>query len=157
MREYNVFEDAANEAALLADGNFGEAVAILGTQDESVSFLQNFQAFMRLALKFDCVKAMQWIDDCAIQGRERQKQFLQYGLGIFRDSLVLNFGTEELVKVSGQERQFLEKFAPFINQRNYEKLAEEFNTNYYYLERNANSKILFMDLLLKTGELLNQK
>jgi DNA polymerase-3 subunit delta' len=155
--EYGVDADSANETALLADGNFGEAVALLGSREESVSFLQTFQAFMRLSLKFDCAKALQWIDDCAMQGRERQKQFLQYGLGVFRDSLMQNFGSRELVKLSGQEKQFLEKFAPFVTQRNYEKLVEEFNTNYYYLERNANSKILFMDLLLRTGELLNQK
>ena len=41
--------------------------------------------------------------------------------------------------------------------KNYEKLVEEFNNNYYYIERNANPKILFMDLILKTNELINTK
>ena len=43
------------------------------------------------------------------------------------------------------------------HQKNYEKLAEEFNSSYYYVERNANPKILFLDLLLKTNELINLK
>ena len=68
---------------------------------------------------------------------------------------MMNFGSQDLVRLGGSEKQFLEKFAPFINQRNYEKLVEEFNGSYYYIERNANPKILFMDLLLKTNELIN--
>jgi len=76
---------------------------------------------------------------------------------VFRDSLMYNFGQRDLVRLSGTEKQFLEKFAPFVSQRNYEKLVEEFNSSYYYIERNANPKILFTDLLLKTNELINLK
>jgi DNA polymerase-3 subunit delta' len=112
---------------------------------------------MRLALKFDCGKALSWIDDNATTGREKQKQFLQYSLEVFRDSLMFNFGDRNLVRLNGQEKQFLEKFAPFVNRKNYERLVDEFNNSYYYIERNANPKILFMDLILKTNELINLK
>lgn len=157
VANFKVNAEVAKQTAMLANGNYAEALSLLTHNEESVSFLSNFQAFMRLALKFDCGKALQWIDDNAALGREKQKQFLQYGLEVFRDSLMYNFGEKNLVRLSGQEKQFLEKFAPFINQRNYERLVEEFNTNYYYIERNANPKILFMDLVLKTNELINLK
>ncbi|NBU05317.1 MAG: DNA polymerase III subunit delta, partial [Sphingobacteriia bacterium] len=76
---------------------------------------------------------------------------------VFRDSLMFNYGDKNLVRLTGQEYHFLEKFAPFINHKNYEKLINEFNQNYYYIERNANPKILFMDLMLKTNELIHLK
>ena len=41
------------------------------------------------------------------------------------------------------------------NARNYEKLLEEFNSAFYHVERNANPKILFMDLIMKTNEMIN--
>jgi DNA polymerase III subunit delta' len=154
---YGVDEAVARQSAMMANGNYGEAIALIGSDDDNVSFLNNFQSFMRLALKFDCSKALQWIDENAATGRERQKQFFQYALEVFRDSLMFNYGEKNLVRLSGQERQFLEKFAPFVNQKNYERLIEEFNNSYYYIERNANPKILFMDLLLKTNELINLK
>jgi DNA polymerase III subunit delta' len=157
MDKFQVNTEVAKQAAILADGDFREALSVLTQQEESVSFLNHFQAFMRLALKFDAAKALAWIDENATTGREKQKQFLQYALAVFRDALMYNFGDKQLVRLSGQEKQFLEKFAPFINRRNYEKLVEEFNANYYYIERNANPKILFMDLLLKTNELINLK
>lgn len=157
VKGYHVSADSARQTAMLANGNYGEAIALLQQNEENVSFLTNFQTFMRLALRFDCNKVMQWIDDNAASGREKQKQFFQYGLEVFRDCLMFNYGDPNLVRLSGQERQFLEKFAPFVNRRNYEKLVEEFNNNYYYIERNANPKILFMDLFLKINEWINLK
>ena len=157
VSQYKINAEVAGQVAILANGSYSEALQLLTQNEESVSFLNNFQTFMRLALKFDCSKALLWIDENASTGREKQKQFLQYGLEVFRDSLMFNYGDKSLVRLSGQEKQFLEKFAPFVNQKNYEKLVEEFNGNYYYIERNANPKILFMDLILKTNELINLK
>jgi DNA polymerase-3 subunit delta' len=157
IKDFNVSEAAAKNTALMADGNYSEAIRLLEENEENVSFLNHFQSFMRLSFRFDATKALQWIDENAATGREKQKQFLQYGLQVFRDALMLNLGAANLVRLSGQEKQFLEKFAPFVNQKNYEKLVEEFNSNYYYIERNANPKVLFMDLLLKTNELINLK
>jgi DNA polymerase III subunit delta' len=157
INNYKVSTEIAYQTALLANGAYGEAINLLAQHDDGVSLPNNFQEFMRLALRFDAGKALLWIDDAAALGREKQKQFFQYGLEIFRDSLMYNFGERNLVRLSGAEKQFLEKFAPFINQKNYEKLVEEFNGNYYYIERNANPKILFMDLILKTNELINLK
>lgn len=157
IANYKVNPEVARQTAMLSNGNYGESISLLTHNDDNVSFLHNFQSFMRLALKFDCTKAIAWIDENAALGREKQKQFFQYGLEVFRDSLMYNFGHRDLVRLSGQEKQFLEKFAPFITQKNYEKLVEEFNSNYYYIERNANPKILFMDLILKTNELINKK
>lgn len=157
VSHFDVSAEAAGQAAILSNGNYGEAIALLKHHDETLSLLGNFQSFMRLALKFDCAKALEWIDACAGLGREKQKQFLHYGLEVFRDCLMYNYGERSLVRLAGQEKQFLEKFAPFVNQKNYEKLVDEFNSNYYYIERNANPKILFMDLMLKTNELINLK
>ncbi len=154
---FQVNKDIAQQTAIMANGNFAEALLLLTHNEDSVSFLNNFQTFMRLALKFDCNKALAWIDENATSGREKQKQFLQYALEVFRDCLMFNYGDKSLIRLSGSERAFLEKFAPFVNQKNYERLVEEFNNNYYYIERNANPKILFMDLILKTNELINMK
>ena len=157
IKKYGVTQENATQAAFLCDGNFNEATKQLTQNDEQLSFLEHFQSFMRLALKFDGGQALQWVDQNAANGREKHKQFLHYSLEIFRDSLMYNFGSRDLVRLGGQERKFLEKFAPFVSQKNYEKLVEEFNSSYYYVERNANPKILFMDLLLKTNELINLK
>jgi DNA polymerase III subunit delta' len=160
LMQYNLLgREEALQRALLADGSYWNAVVDLSSDHEGDggSFLTHFQEFMRLALRFDCAKALVWVDTNAAMGREKHKQFLQYGLEIFRDALMFNYGDRGLVRLDGPAKSFLEKFAPFIHQHNYEALVEEFNGNYYNIERNANPKILFLDLLLKVNELINRK
>ncbi len=146
--------EEAGQIAMLADGNFNEALRMLEEDEEGHNLMQHFQTFMRLAFSFDFPKVLAWVDENAVLGRERQKRFFQYGLEVFRDCLMYNYGNRDLVRLNGSERSFLEKFAPFVNQNNYEKLIEEFNSNYYYIERNANPKILFLDLIIKCNALI---
>ena len=95
VEKYKVTEEAAQQAAFLCDGNFNEAILLLAQNEEQLSFLEHFQNFMRLSLKFDGSKALAWVDKNAATGREKQKQFLQYSLEIFRDCLMFNFGERD--------------------------------------------------------------
>ena len=155
MEQFDCQPQAAKQAAMLSDGSFREAQLLLQHLDGGTAYLQNFRNFMLISLKFDAIKAVSWVDENSRIGREKQKQFLQYGLEIFRDCLMFNFGSVDLVRHSGEEKEFIAKFARFVNQRNYERLLEEFNSAFYHVERNANPKILFMDLIMKTNEFIN--
>jgi hypothetical protein len=53
------------------------------------------------------------------------------------------------------QAEFIKNFSPFIHQGNISLLTEEINTAHYHIERNANPKILFMDLSVKMNGLLN--
>lgn len=155
QEEFDCQLQAAKQAALLSDGSYREAQLLLQHLDGGTAYLQNFRAFMLIALKFDAIKAVAWVDENSRIGREKQKQFLQYALEIFRDCLMFNFGSADLIRHSGEEKEFITKFARFVHQRNYERLLEEFNSAFYHIERNANPKILFMDLIMKTNEMIN--
>ena len=157
VNQFGCQESLAKQAAFMCDGNYREAQLLLQQNDDEHGFLQLFRSFMMISLNFDAIKAVSWIDETARAGREKQKQFLQYGLEIFRDCLMYNFGSVDLVRLSGDEKTFITKFSKFINHRNYEKITTEFNSSFYYIERNANPKILFMDLIMKTNELINLK
>ena len=157
INQFDCQESNAKQAAFMCDGNYREAQLLVQQNDDEHGFLQLFRSFMMIALNFDAIKAVAWIDENARVGRERQKQFLQYGLEIFRDCLMHNFGSADLVRLNGDEKTFVTKFSKFINHRNYEKITTEFNSSFYYIERNANPKILFMDLIMKTNELINLK
>lgn len=156
-KQYGVNETVAAQAALLSEGNYAEAVSQLVEQDEGVSLLQRFASFMRLAIRNDAAATLQWIDENAAMGRERQKQFFQYALQVFRDCLMLNYGEPSLLRVGEEEKSFLQKFAPFVTQNNYSQLINRFNEAYFHIERNANPKILFMDLLHQSRFLLHRK
>ena len=157
MNKFQTSPDSAAEIAALSEGNFRNAKKILIQADQNAQILHQFQTFMRVCLKFDAFKLVEWIESNQQIGREKQKLFLQYALQIFRECLMLNSGAENLILLRGEELGFIKKFSPFVNFKNYERLTEEYNKSYFHLERNANPKILFMDLALKTNEYLNLK
>ena len=57
--------------------------------------------------------------------------------------------------LSSEEEQFLIKFKPFINHKNIIGLNEVINEAYYHAERNANIKILMLDVSMQLQ--INQK
>lgn len=155
IQQYGCTSSLANQTALLSGGSFREAQLLIQNSNSEADYLQSFRTFMLTALNFNPQKAIIWIDEHARIGRERQKQFLQYSLNIFRDCLMLNYGSKGLINLSGSENEFMNKFSKFVHQKNYEKLINEFNAAFYHIERNANPKIVFMDLIMNTNELIN--
>ena len=147
--------EEAEKIAHLTDGDYEEALTLINENGNASQHLTSFQKLMRASLKFDPKAVMVWIDEIAAGGRERQKNFLNYALHIMRESLVLNYAAVELLKLSNDEQDFVKKFSPFIHTANVERFIEELNLAHYHMERNANAKILFMDLAFKFNELLN--
>ena len=147
--------EAIDNIAHLADGNYAEALMLINENENAAQNLASFQRLMRASLKFDPKAVMIWIDEVAATGRERQKNFLKYALHIMRDSLMLSYADESIVKLGSNEEDFVKKFSPFIHANNVERFIDELNKAYFHMERNANTKILFMDLAFKFNELLN--
>lgn len=152
---HGLSSEAAESIAHLADNNYAEALLLINENENAGQNLASFQKLMRASLKFDAKAVMAWIDEISTAGRERQKNFLNYALHIMRESLILNYADASLVKLGVEEQGFVKKFSPFIHTNNIERFTDELNKAHYHMERNANPKILFMDLAFKFNELLN--
>jgi DNA polymerase III subunit delta' len=156
-QEQQLSSQEAQKIAHLADGDFAEALVLLTQNEHQSQNLQNFQKLMRASIKFNVREMMAWVDDTNASGRERQKNFLLYALHLIRQSLMINFGDNTLAKLTTEEQEFIKRFAPFIHSANAERFIDELNKAHYHIERNANAKILFMDVAIKFNELLNLK
>jgi len=94
------------------------------------------------------------IKDLKGLGRERQKSFLRYSLTLIRKCILLNCGATSLAKSSPEEAKWLESFSPYINMRNGEKVMEAINEAITNIEQNVHAEILFTDLILVLGQLI---
>ncbi len=155
VERHSISYEAAKATAHLTDGDYAEALLLINENESAGQNLLNFQKLMRASLKFDPKAIMGWIDEISEAGRERQKNFLNYALHVMRESLVLNYADSSIMKLGEEEQAFVKKFSPFIHANNIERFTEELNKAHYHMERNANPKILFMDLAFKFNELLN--
>lgn len=153
--QHHLSAEAAESIAHLADGDYSEALLLINENETAGQNLATFQKLMRASIKFDPKAIYAWIDEVNEAGRERQKNFLNYALHIMRESLVMNYADASLIKLGEEEQGFVKKFSPFIHANNVERFMEELNRAHYHMERNANPKILFMDLAFKFNELLN--
>src|SRR5690606_32251584 len=82
-------------------------------------------------------------------GREAQKSFVRYTLQIMRAVLMEKQGLVHLQPTSTDQQGFVQKFAQHYSIDQIDEMVRLLNEAYLHIERNANSKLLFLDLSLQ--------
>ncbi len=157
----------ANQQATLlarqAQGNYNKALQLLSNAADSSDFEQKFVSWVRAAFRAKGNAAVikdlvEWSEDLATLGREQQKQFLEFCIELFRQALLCNYQSSNLVYYQTSVDKFkLENFAPFVNGANIDEIFEELSNAIYHIERNGNSKMIFTDLSIKLTRLIHKK
>lgn len=142
------------DAVKIGGGNYLEAIRLLGNSDDNAFNASNFVVWMRFCFQNKPAETLEFTNKMAKLPRETQKSFLSYSIRMVRESMLKNFGKEDLVKISSKEAEFVAKFHPFINAKNSLQIVEEFEKSIYHIERNANAGLLFFDLSIKMGKYL---
>lgn len=155
INKHELTAESAQNITHLADGSYTEAQLLISDNENQEHNLESFQKLMRASIKFDPKAITLWIDEVTGGGRERQKSFLKYALYLMRESMLINTNTTTISKLNTNEQGFVNKFSPFIHLNNLETFIDEIDKAYYHMERNANPKIMFMDLAFTFNELLN--
>jgi len=134
----------AQQVAWLADGNVAEARRLISSTDEAINAL--FQDWMRDCYSFKLKQLIERSESFTELGREQQKNLMLYGLNLFREALIFKLSRQDLLRLQEQDLKFIEGFSKALNGDQMEKIAGLLNEAFYHIERNANPKILFMDL-----------
>ena len=145
----------ADLAAHMAEGNWLKALEHIST-NKDMSIHEFFVECMRISYKKDVISMLNWANKMAAQTKEQQKTFLLYALHIFRQSLLYNYTGKKLVRVTEQERGFISNFSPFITGNNIKGLYDAFSDSHYHIQRNANQKLLFTDLVFNTMKMIHK-
>ena len=183
VTRYQVPEAKARQVAQLAEGNLGAAIA---SREHSADhdYAEFFMNWMRKcysfkmfdlaerakltaekekeALKKKAEEALKRVDITAISdefqkmGRENQKEFLSFSLGLLRKVLLFGISPALVPHLPAGEQQFVLGFSKFVTPRNADQLTEELNTAHYHIERNANPRMVFVDTSLRLGQQLKR-
>ncbi len=149
--------EKAREVAMLSSGNWNKARELFEqAEDDHYNFIK-FREWMRLCFSGKDYGAIyELVQELSRLGREKQKKFLHYGLQVFHNSLFIQEGQTNLVMATEEEKDYLKKFAPYVNQANRQKMYELLNEAIYHIERNAHPGILFSDLSFQLGDCLQE-
>jgi len=134
----------ARSVASISEGNLGQAVKLSETNENDLS--EMFLEWMRLCYKGNGVLLVKWVEKIAGIGRENQKQFIHYALHFMGELLRMKLIGNQGIKLAEKERETAKGMSQVIGLNQLENITQLLNDCYYHVERNANPKILFLDL-----------
>ena len=156
QQQYSLTQTDAATCAHIARGSFTKAIELINSSEETRYFFDLFVKMMRTSVSGNIKSIKETATELAGIGREMQKSFLLYALRMFREYFVSNLREPALVYLNDAERQFGERFSPYINERNIEAFAAEFALAHRQIEQNGNARIIFLDLCLKVTVLFRK-
>ncbi len=149
-----VNEIKAKQIAGVCEGNYREALQMLQHAEE------NWQGMVRewlnTIVKTGPVAQVKWIDEISKLGREKQKQFLRYFIHLLQQALRIRIQTISIDKnlqltsnIPEKDKDFASRVNKMCSLEAQEAIINELNKAAYYIERNANAKMLFHALTIR--------
>lgn len=145
----------ALDIANLSEGNYRAALQLL--QHVSDDWQQYLRDWLNAILKGGHPAIVKWTDEMNKLGREKQKQFLQYFNHLLAQSLRLRVLGENNVALSPQDKDFAQRLNKIASVSQQEVIIKELDNAVYYIERNANAKMLFHALSIKLRFIIQHK
>ncbi|MDX2189034.1 MAG: DNA polymerase III subunit delta [Bacteroidota bacterium] len=147
----NIESTIAFETSLLAEGSIGNALKLINEGYDAV--FEPFTQFMRLCFGFKVPDILVFNDELSKKGREFQKSFLTYGINIIRNVMLIHSGNGAIVKLNGNQLDFVKKFSESININQIDKFNLILQDGIIHVERNGNSKVIFLDIAIQLHKL----
>lgn len=148
-------EATAAEIAYLSNGNMAEALSML--QHDASNYHSQFIQWLRMCYSNKGIEVVAFVEQLAKLGRENQKNFLRYGINFIRECCLLLAGAPNLVHLPADELDTAQKMIKVMSIEATEAISSELETAHYHVERNANPKILFLDVSLQIITILHYK
>jgi len=167
VSNYSVNENIAKKIAHQSQGDFNKTIEILQDKNE-FPFDKWFVKLNRNAFKIKkntsaILDYISWTEEIAKTGKETQKKFFLYCIDIYRQALLLNYKSEDLLYIDPDEKSFndekftLRSFSNYVNGANIHGIFKELSDAIYHIERNGNVKLILTDLSMKLTRLIYKK
>jgi len=167
----NTESKLARQIATVCEGNYREALQLIQHADEDWQSL--LRDWLNAILKTGPIAQTKWVEEVSKLGREKQKQFLRYFNHLLEQSIRLrlapsqfsaNGGTKTTqghgqfsFSIAENERDFAQRLNKIATIEQQNAIIEEIDRAAYYIERNANAKILFHALTIKLYHIIQDK
>lgn len=153
--QYGLEENRAWDIAYLSNGNLNQAVRQIDKPIEQ--YVEQFRLWMRHLFKNNIKELVNWISDMASTGRENQKQFIEFALHFFRESMMFSQVPGYRLRLQENEYNGAKYIAEHVEVGQLEQISSLLENMHYYISRNAHPKVQFMNLSLETLDYLHNR
>ncbi len=140
-------EEMARQAASVADGNYREALQVM--QHAESDWEETIRSWLNAALRTGPADQVRWTNEISGLGREKQKQMLRYFNHLLEQSIRLRILGRENLHIPSNEIDFAERLNKMVTLGQQQAIVEQLDRAVYYIERNANAKMLFQALTIR--------
>lgn len=153
VEKHHLSEEKAMQLAYLSNGNLQAALTFMTHEENDYHDL--LSNWLRACYGNQGLRLVAFVDDdFSKMGRENQKNLLRYGINLMRECMLFLAETPGLIHLSAKELEFISNFSKILNLAKAEAIANELEKAHYHIERNANPKILFLDVSLNLVKIL---
>jgi DNA polymerase-3 subunit delta' len=152
LADLKVSKEKAQTICTLAEGNLNLALRLI--DEGAPHYHEVFSDWMRSCFRSEFGKLVAMADHFHEQDRLYQRSFLQYALGMIRETLLAISGASALHRTRGGEREFIEKFKSVFTLKKLEDSYHLLSDAAYFLERNGSAKMIFTDLSIQFNRVL---
>ena len=144
----------ARQVAATAEGNYREALLLLQHAEEDWQSL--LRDWLNSIIKTGPIAQTKWVEEISRLGREKQKQFLRYFNHLLEQS-IRSKAMGNNAWLPDNEKDFADRLNRLADISQQQAIIEELDRATYYIERNANAKILFHALTIKLYHIIQDK
>ncbi len=145
----------AQQVAAISSGNYHEALQQLQHAEDNWEVL--LRDWLNSVVKTGPAAQVKWIDEVSKIGREKQKQFLKYFVHIVELAIRVRIIPAESTEENRADVDFALRLNKLCGISQQEAIVNELDQAAYYIERNANAKILFHALTIKLYHIISNK
>ena len=147
--------ETAAQVAAICEGNYREALQLLQHNEEDWQTL--LKEWLNSTLRGGPIKQVKFAEDMSKLGREKQKQFLLYFNHLIGQSIRIKVLGNNAFAIADSEKEFALRLNKIASVSQQQAIIEELDKATYYIERNANGKMLFQALTIKMYHILQNK
>jgi DNA polymerase-3 subunit delta' len=149
-RQHALNQEPLAQIILLANGNFNKALKLVESM-EGNSF-SGFKEWMRLCYAHDFTHLVARAEGFQEMPKTGQRDFLAYALHMLRETLVLCFAQKGLSRATDAEQVFIQKLKMSLTYQQIQAWTSWLDEAYYHIERNANPRMVHLNLSLKISQ-----
>lgn len=154
ITRHNTEPQTARQVAGVSEGNYREALQLVQHAEEDWQGL--LREWLNAIMKTGPIAQTKWVDEISRLGREKQKQFLRYFNHLLEQSVRLRTLGDSYY-LPEKEKDFAGRLNKIAGIEQQQAIIEELDRAAYYIERNANAKILFHALTIKLYHIIQDK
>lgn len=151
----NANTETAHQIAAICEGNYREAMQLLQHSEEDWQSL--LREWLNAIIKGGPIAQIRFSDEISKLGREKQKQFLRYFNHLLEQSIRIRILGSDGINIAEKEKDFAIRLNKIASVSQQKAIIEEIDRASYYIERNANGRILFQALSIKLCHIIKNK